>query len=141
MCLKMAREAVTEGGQWVDRGRRYQKSEADRVRRQLWGAVSLLQDQTDLPHCSSLCLVMRKSIATQPQGRLFTQALPKFTVTADEFFGKSCSINTRRVQTAAATNIMNYSYCCFLFFSVIYVLFTKHGCVFSTWLLCLSQFE
>lgn len=80
----------TEGGR---RERMPEKPSRQRVRRQYWGVVSLLQDQT----CSTAAHngpVIRKSIIAQPEGHLSTEERPKFTVTADEFFGKSCSINT-----------------------------------------------
>lgn len=38
----------------------------------------------------------------QPEDHLSTEELPKFTVTADELFGKSCSINTGKMQGGAA---------------------------------------
>lgn len=65
----------------------------------------------DLLNCSPQCLVMRKSITAHAQGHLSTEELPKFTVTADEFFGKSCSINTGRVQGGGAAVMSNDMNC------------------------------
>ena len=58
--------------------------------------------RTRLLNCSSQRLIIRKSITAQPEGHLSAEELPKFTVTADEFFGKSCSINTGMMQGLAA---------------------------------------
>lgn len=58
--------------------------------------------RTRLLNCSWERPVIRKSITAQAEGHLSAGELPKFTVTADEFFGKSCSINTGRMQGGAA---------------------------------------